>query len=153
MVDPPSRRAAAVALRQFAAGRITNDELEDRWPKSSDRAVRVLREAAWLRYSDLREYRLTGSDRLPTLVRKQVVRWVLFLHGELPYEWPVPSTTQNLARDLVSLITLGVAERLWTRQLRATGELEVWPFIRRSDFRAALTRRGSCARSTDPTRR
>ena len=138
MVDSSSRRLAAEMLRQFAAGRLTNDELEERWPRSLDPAIAVVREAAWFLYSDLREYRLTGPDRLPGLVRKQVVRWVLFLHTDLPYEWPVPSPAQNLARQLVGLLTLGVSARLWAGRLSARGEVDLWPFIRRADFQAAL---------------
>lgn len=138
MIDPPSRRLAAEMLRQFAAGRLTNDEFQDRWPRSLDPAVTVVRDAAWFLYSDLREYRLAGPHRLSRHVRRQVVRWVLFLHSELPYEWPIVSPAQNVARQLVTGLTLGAAARFWAGRLRAHGELEVWPFIRGADYRAAL---------------
>lgn len=140
MVDSSTRRVAAELLRQFAAGRLTNHEFEDRWPRSDDPAVRVVRDAAWFLYSDLSEYRLAGPYRLPREVRRQAVRWVVFLHSDLPYEWPVTSPTQALARHIVSLLTMGVAARLWAQRLGAAGDVAVWPFMRADDFRAALRR-------------
>lgn len=140
MIDSSSRRIAAELLRQFAAGRLTNDEFADRWPQSLDPAVTVVRDAAWFLYGDLREYRLTGPDRLSRHVRRQVVRWVLFLHTDLPYEWPIATAIQNVARQLVTVLSLGAAARFWAGRLRACGEVEVWPFIRGADYRAALRR-------------
>lgn len=140
MVDYTSRRAAATMLRQFVAGRMTNDELEARWPTSSDPAVAAVRDAAWMLYSDLREYRLVGDDRLPRPVRREVARWIVFLHGDRPYEWPVTPAMRRFAQSVVNVLTLGLTVRLWDRNLPQRGHLEMWPFIRRADCRRALRR-------------
>lgn len=137
-IDITSRRAAASLLRQFASGRLTNDEFEDRWPESRDPALSAVREAAWFLYSDLRTYKLTGANRLPFAVRRQVARWALFLHSDLAYEWPVASRTETLARSIAGLLTMGVATRLWKTALQVAEDADVWPFIRRVDYRRAL---------------
>jgi hypothetical protein len=140
MIDFTVRRAAAELLRQFVAGRMTNDELETRWPTSGDPAVREIRDAAWMLCSDLREYRLTGADRLPTESRRAVARWIVFLHGERPYEWPVTPAALRFAQSVVNVLTLGLTVRLWDWRLPTRGDLDVWPFIRRTDLRRALRR-------------
>jgi hypothetical protein len=137
-IDITSRRAAASLLRQFASGRLTNDEFEDRWPDSPDPALCAVREAAWFLYSDLRAYRLDGANRLPFAVRRQVARWVLFLHSDLPYEWPVATRTEKLVRSIAGLLTMSVATRLWKTARQVAEDAEVWPFFRRVDYRRAL---------------
>lgn len=137
-VDAVARRAAAELVRQLASGRLTNDEFEERWPASADPALSAVREAAWFLYSDLRTYRLTGADRLPFPIRRQVARWVLFLHSDLPYEWPVESRAAKLARSIAGLLTIGVATRRWKTALQVSEDADVWPFVRRVDYRRAL---------------
>ena len=137
-LDLPARRAAAKLLRQFASGRMTNDEFEARWPRSDDTAVRVIGEAAWHLYDDIREYRLTGPDRLSFQARRAVARCVLFLHGDLPYEWPEASRAEKLAYAIAGLLTLGVASRFWRSRLDVADDVGVWPFFRRPDIRRAL---------------
>lgn len=137
-IDITSRRAAAELVRQLASGRLTNDEFEERWPASADPALSAVREAAWFLYSDLRAYRLTGANRLPFAVRRQLSRWVIFLQSDLEYEWPVATRTEKLARSIAGLLTMGVATRLWKTALQVSEDADVWPFIRRVDFRRAL---------------
>ena len=137
-VDAPARRRASTLLRQLASGRVTNDSFEDQWPASPDPALRVLRDAAWFLYSDLREYHLAGPDRLSPSVKRHVARWILFLHTDLPYEWAEMSRTESLARLFAGLITMGVATRLWKTAIERSDDADVWPFIRRTDFRRAL---------------
>lgn len=136
--DATSRRAAAELVRQLASGRLTNDEFEERWPASADPALSAVREAAWFLYSDLRAYRLTGANRLPFAVRRQVSRWVIFLQSDLEYEWPVATRTEKLARSIADLLTMGVATRRWKTALQVSEDADVWPFFRRVDFRRAL---------------
>lgn len=133
-----TRSAVAALLRHFASGRLTNDEFEERWPVSTDPALSAVREAAWFLYSDLRTYRLVGADRLPFPIRRQVARWVLFLHSDLAYEWPVESRAVKLARSIAGLLTMGVAKRVWKTALEVSADAEVWPFFRRVDYRRAL---------------
>lgn len=137
-LDFPARRAVATLLRHFASGRMTNDEFESRWPRSDDAAVRVIGAAAWHLYDDIREYRLTGPDRLSFQARRAVARCVLFLHGDLPYEWPEASRAEKLAYAIAGLLTLGVATRFWKSRLDLADDADVWPFFRRTDYRRAL---------------
>lgn len=133
-----TRSTAATLLRQLASARLTNDEFEQRWPASTDPALSAVREAAWFLYSDLHTYRLAGADRLPFPIRRQVARWVLFLHSDLPYEWPVESRAVKLARSIAGLLTMGVARRPWKTALEVSADADVWPFFRRVDYRRAL---------------
>lgn len=140
LIDATSRRAAAEILRQFVAGRMTNDELQARWPRSSDPAVTVVSDAAWMLYSDLLEYRLVGDDRLSAPNRRIVARWIVFLHHDRPYEWPVTPAAWRFAQSVVNLLTLGLTVQLWDRQWSRRGDVDAWPFIRRTEFRRALRR-------------
>ena len=130
-------------------GRASNDELEDGWPRSGDPALREVARELWTTYDDLSEYRLDPSELARG--RSQLYpRVVLFLRSSLEYEWPVESSgpLKELAVLLLAVATLGRSRMLHAparRRFERTGEIEVWPFIRSSDFELAL------ARSSDPT--
>ena len=141
MIDQRSRAAFALSLRQFAAGRITNDEFEDRIPRhSSDPAVRAIADAAWFLYSDLRTYRLRGRNRLPKSTRGAVSRCILFLATDLPYEWPVErrSIARGLAYFVANLFTLGAIARRHLASWRRQPNSELWPFFRPVDYQQRL---------------
>lgn len=141
MIDRNARNKLAEAMRALASGLITNDEFEDnRLPRSNeDIAIfEVYSKGAWCLYSDMQEYRLVGNHRLDKETKYAVARWVLFLKTDCPYEWPVPTRNQALLRLLANLLTLGIANRFFNRQYRAYGEVDVWPFLRRVDYEAAL---------------
>jgi hypothetical protein len=88
MIDRSSRSAASELLRHLVAGQITNADFEERFPRSSDLAVREMWASGWLLYDDNRTYRLVGSERLQPADRKVIARCVLFLQTELCYAWP-----------------------------------------------------------------
>jgi hypothetical protein len=139
MVDKDARRRAAELLRHFVAGQITNDEFENRFPSQcNDAAVNELRSEAWYLYDDLRQYRLVGKDRLSPERRHDVGRWVLFLRTGLEYEWPVRSVANTLLLTVGSFCTFGVTGKLWKSRFSRYGEIEIWPFIRRSEYKTAL---------------
>ena len=140
LIDRTSRTNLAESLRHLAAGVISNDAFERRLVRHShDAAVRqVFSEGAWNLYSDLREYCLTGSDRLSDTARTEVARWILFLKTNLPYEWPVIPAWVRLALVPLNLITFGLVGRLIVKWLGRFGDQRVWPFLRRSDYEAAL---------------
>ncbi|HYE19593.1 MAG TPA: hypothetical protein VEA69_14170, partial [Tepidisphaeraceae bacterium] len=94
-VDRDRRARLAELLRQFASGRSTNDTYEDRFfaevfagrpAAQHDPALFAIWSRSWLLYSDLREHRLVGRYALPAAVRRDVCRWVVFLHTNVPYE-------------------------------------------------------------------
>ena len=137
MIDRVSRDKLAELLHQFVAGRITNDEFQDRSPRSGDPAVREVVKEAWLLYDDLREHRLTGKWKLTPQTRTDVAQWIMFLKTDQPYEWPVFPGWLELAFMAVNLSLLGLLGFFTHRWFANKGEIEVWPFIRRKDFESA----------------
>jgi hypothetical protein len=139
MVDKDARLKAGELLRHLVSGQITNDQFEERFPgRCDDVALTELQSEAWFLYDDLREYRLAGKDRLSSESRRQIARWVLFLHTDLEYEWPVRSLSTALLLTIGNLCTLGLVGHRWRSGFRRHGDIDVWPFIRRSDYDAAL---------------
>lgn len=139
MVDKNARREAGELLRHFAAGQITNNEFEDRFPRRcDDLAVSELRAQAWYLYSDLRAYRLVGKDRLSAETRRAVGRWVLFLRTDLEYEWPVRTLSSAVLLTFANFCTFGIVGRLCRSRFARYGEIDAWPFLRRSDYATAL---------------
>ena len=82
MVDRERRKKLAFHLRHLAVGLISNDEFEDyvtddvtfgwlpeqyyrsKEAKFDDQIIRPMLELSWCLYSDLKEHKLTGNDRL-----------------------------------------------------------------------------------------
>jgi hypothetical protein len=125
-VDVEGRRRAAVVLRGFIEGRLTNDELDERYPGASpDRALHAIYHKTWPFQDDLRTYRLQGPTTLSPEERTLFERCVLFLETDLRYEWPSPW------------------QRVWRWRMRASreqGAPGVWPFFRERDWKHAAER-------------
>ena len=142
VVDREARNRLAEGIRHLAAGVITNWEFEDRSISySTDPAIRaVYSSGAWFLYHDIMRYRLRGRYRLSPAVRREAARWVLFLKTDLPYEWPLvrPNLLAMVAWLVGNLLTLGLIARVAQRRFEQQGEFRVWPFIRRSDYEAAV---------------
>lgn len=171
-VDRTARDGLAEALRQFIAGRHTNFEFEDLVDQaagdSMDSAVSAVRSRAWFLYDDLRQHRRSDGWEVSEEGKREISRWIVFLHTDLPYEWSIDNFASP-ARWLMVLLTavgltlaaLAVFEHLalsaglastvvvaWAcwwgvtrsreRRFEAEGEPEVWPFLRREDCEAAL---------------
>ena len=139
MIDRTARLAAADLLERFLRGSATNDELEDGWPTSgSDSALSQIEFHIWGTYDDMSEYRLEPST-LPEETKALYSRTVLFLRTNLEYEWPeLPAF--RLGATVLAFATLGLSRVLSIRKrarFRASGDLGVWPFLRRSDFEEA----------------
>ena len=83
-----ARRRLAERLRQFADGRITNDDLVDTIGGAADDAGWEVLLFAYGFWDDLHEHRLRGEYRLTPMQRRAFARCVLFLRSGLPYEWP-----------------------------------------------------------------
>ena len=142
MADIEARIKLSELIRQLVAGLITNDQFEDRIPRSSDPAVHeVYFSGIWDLYTDLYEYRLVGGDRVPRETRRVLARYILFLKSGLEYEWPRQSWWQFLLSFGAALLTLGLSNRWYRRSFAKAGDVDVWPFIREQDFEVALRRR------------
>jgi len=139
LVDRATRDALAELTHHFVAGRLTNYELENRRPRSKDPAIQqIFWNALWGLYDDLHEHRLIGCYYIPKDSRSDLARCILFLKSDLEYEWtPFPPKPQALA-VLVSMVTLGAANRVMLRHWRRQGDASVWPFMREVDYRRAL---------------
>jgi hypothetical protein len=144
VIDRNSRNRLAEGIRHLAAGTITNVEFEERVSYSSaDPAVHaVFLGGPWFFYHDLTRYRLKGKDRLSPAVRREAARWILFLKTDLPYEWPVErrGLVGSLVWVFVNLLTVGLFARRAQRRFAQSGDIAVWPFVRRSDYEATLAR-------------
>ena len=139
MVDIEARKNLSELIRQLIAGFITNDQFEDRIPRSSDPAVHeIYFNGIWGLYTDFYEYRLIGEDRVPQDSRRVLARYILFLKSGLEYEWPRQSYWQFLLSFGAALLTLGLSNRWYRKSFAKAGDLDVWPFIREHDFEVAL---------------
>jgi hypothetical protein len=160
------RKRAAELVRQFASGRITNDEFEDAYQALPwDRATMEMFSFVWGFYDDLYEHRLRGRHRLSPLQRRVFARCVLFLRSELEYEWPKRAKwlwcqqrdKANPAERIPwwkpdELVLAGLP--FWGRRVRELRRRmeenrdrdlrmrmiddRVWPFRRMADYKAAL---------------
>lgn len=88
-----ARRAYAELLRHFIAGRLTNDEYEDRLDElfkmhGRDRACEDIFAAVWHLYDDLSVHRMDGRHAIGKALRRRIAGWIVFLRSELPYTPP-----------------------------------------------------------------
>jgi len=149
LIDRASRDSLAQLARHFVAGRITNDELEGRLPDSGDPAIHeIWWNALWGLYDDLHEHRLVGRYYIPKESRTDLARCILFLKTDLEYEWTAYPPEPKILSGLLSILTLGTANRVMARRWRRQGDSSVWPFIREADYREALERPPYLARAS-----
>jgi hypothetical protein len=143
MIDRRNRDRLALLLRRYVAGRITNDDLADQGPsRSADPAIRAVYEYAWNLYDDFSTHRAEGRHALSPEARRVVARWILFLHSDCGYRWPVFSFMQIYNWPL-NILTLGWWERRKYRRFEAfqrAGHFKVWPFVRTAEYKEALVK-------------
>jgi len=137
-VDPCARAALAESTRWLVGGRITNFRFEESVPQSDDPAIREIHHQFWLLYSDFREHRLVDGDRLSQAQRDMAACCVLFLKSGLPYPWPVLSRAAAALLTAANLLTFGLAGRICSRRLAASGDMAYWPFISQAQYADAL---------------
>lgn len=142
MIDRYARNNLAESLRHLLGGQITNDQFEETAIIESDDAViDAIRWQAWLLYSDLYEHKLTGAHALSKPDRLVVSRFILFLHSDLEYEWPrhpFDGAIGAIVRLLSYVLSFGIIPRYVNKRWMASGDFDVWPFIRRKDYDEAL---------------
>ena len=147
LVDLPARKLASQLFRNFIAGKVPNNEFEDRQPITDDRAIDAIWHTAWVFYTDRKKHRLEGPYRLPPDQKRACVRWLLFLHGDLPYEWPdmyLPgidpaariNNNNSFWRRLFSHQDLRKTD---AHGFLSAGHYPVWPYIRVSDYKQSLS--------------
>jgi hypothetical protein len=131
MVDRDARDKAAIALRKFADGDISNEQYEKQYPKSdSDLGLAEIFLQIWFLYSDLKEHKLTDKYTLGAEQSAFVERCVLFLTSDLEFEWPPQRL--HLWRTFIRFLELDKTETT------ASGDEAVWPFL--DDYQYEQTR-------------
>lgn len=131
VIDVAARRQASAALRGFMEGRLSNAELDKRYPgESADIAVHVIYCQTWRYQDDLHEYRLERTAISPE-EWALLQRCALFLESDLPYEWP-----SIVERALLWLRSLSLV-RESAPGIPEKGEPKVWPFYREQDWKRA----------------
>ncbi|HEY5892304.1 MAG TPA: hypothetical protein VIT91_03645 [Chthoniobacterales bacterium] len=138
-IDATARRKAAEVYRHFAAGLLTNDQMENSLPRSFESGLHeIFFCGIWPLYDDLHEHKLTGQYHLTPEGRHHVGRVILFLHSSLPYRWPRRTGLQAAGCALIALFTLGFYRPLRQRIRDCRGDEAVWPFFTRSEYQSAL---------------
>jgi hypothetical protein len=130
MVHRASRDRLAQALRQYASGRITNDDLDDVDVDWRDRGAIAVSQMAWGLYEDTTLHRATGRYYIARQHRRDIARWIAFLYSDEEYIWPEYSFMQIINWPM-NVMTFGWWERMkqrrWQQFLEA-GDFQVWPF-------------------------
>lgn len=151
MIDRPNRAIAAELIYRFRDGEITSDDLESEWPiRSQDKSLDALASMLWCFYDDHYPRRMTGRDAPTPEELEALTRYATFLTTELPYEWPQSSFYRIAGLGCLTWLSLGLLWPLdrWIKrrnarfeaELRASGDFDVWPFIRRADYEAVTAR-------------
>ena len=94
MIHRESRNRLAEALRHYAAGRITNDDLDSVEIDWRDRGAIAVNEMAWGLYDDHDVHKATGRYQLDRDARRAISKWIVFLHSDCEYIWPEYSFLQ-----------------------------------------------------------
>jgi hypothetical protein len=139
MIDRVARKQAAETLRHFVSGQITNDEFIRRYPYSKrDPVIWALDDTVWCLYDDISTHKLTGEYAITKEFKKQVARWLMFLYSDEEYLWPRigrPGFRSSSESLWLSWIFGFGQSRL--KRFMASGDFEVWPFLKREDFEEA----------------
>lgn len=146
VVDRRARDLAAQLLRDFISGKVTNFDFEERCPETHDRAIHAVWDTAWLLYDDFKTHKLTGRHRLDVTTRRQTIRWIVFLHGDLDYRWPhlpQPGADPNIRVEQSVLRRIFAPfglKRVEVDEFLKSGHYPVWPFASVKDYKAAIAR-------------
>jgi hypothetical protein len=142
MVDKPSRERLALALRRYVSGLITNDQLDDVEVDWRDRGAVAVKERAWGLYDDMYVHRATDTQSISRELRREISRWIIFLHTDQEYLWPEYSFDQ-IVNWPMNWITFGWWERNKARvfeEFMLAGDFSVWPFTKEQEFLHWLSR-------------
>ena len=131
MIHRKSRDELALALRRYAAGLITNDDLDGVSVDWRDRGSMEVQHNAWFLYDDNYTHKACGRHELSKSTKRQIAQWILFLHSDKEYIWPELKSIPALD-CILSFLTLGYWGKLKRQELKefhGCGDIESWPFI------------------------
>lgn len=133
-IDAEKRAIASRLLRDFTAGRITNDSFDEGWPlRSRDPALFAIFGFAWHTYDDLRTHHFDAGPETAA----HLARCADFLDSGEPYVWPRPHPLLFLLSIPLALLTLGLSNRLLYPD---PPPLTHWPFASLEDWERHRTR-------------
>jgi hypothetical protein len=131
MICRASRDRLALALRRYAAGRISNDDLDCVEVDRRDLGAMAVKHEAWFLYDDIRHHYATRKHAIDRAGRRELAKWVLFLNSDDEYLWPghafVPIVDWPL--NLFTFGWWGRRQNLRRRQFEQAGDISAWPFI------------------------
>ncbi|MEM6495189.1 MAG: hypothetical protein AAF709_00535 [Pseudomonadota bacterium] len=100
-----------------------------------------MKERAWALYDDLYEHRARGRHDIIGDDRREVAKWIVFLHSDCEYVWPEYSFIQTEVTWLEEFLTFGLwkkhREQKW-REFVQAGDFDRWPFVCSSDLTSAI---------------
>lgn len=140
MIDRKARNKAALAIRRYASGRITNDALDEAFIESKDSAISAICEVVW--HYSLNRPKALRKDVLPKDIKRFFAGLVIFLKSEQEYAYPkgnYPFKTKW--SEFFSAVTFGwsgrrqsVKKKLWCQ----SGDIHYWPFSSGSNLERAV---------------
>lgn len=141
MIDRDARGRLTELIVDTIHGRVMLGEYL-RWSsRSEDRAIGKLHSSLVRRFSDghFDKGNVVSKDDVVEflLSNSSVNNTLLFLRSDLEYEWPARTMMGSMEKRLWK-IGIGSGRRRRSmkeaEQYRASGEIDVWPFIRRADL-------------------
>jgi hypothetical protein len=140
MICEKSRDRLALALRRYAAGRISNDDLDSVEVDWRDRGAVAVKQMAWRLYDDTTYHFAKGRHAINRDGRRIVAKWIVFLQGDTEYLWPDYSFIQIINRPL-NLLTFGWWEKRKNarrKEFEQAGDFSAWPFIAMTELNDAV---------------
>jgi hypothetical protein len=132
MLDVESRKIAVELVRKLAGGQLTNDEFDNQYPRSNDRAIITIWGFLWFCWDDRFTHKLEGEYRLTQEKIATVERCIAFLQTDLDYLGPsigkgALDATVSMWRRFVGkenkIVIQGALDDPW------------WPFATEEQFR------------------
>jgi hypothetical protein len=139
MVDMKSRVSAANLIKEFAAGRLTNDEFDEQYPDSEDRGAQTIGQVLWLSWDDRFTHRLEVEYQHTDQQKALFYRCIAFLQTELEYTGPSPGGS-----------VLDAAKGAWKRLVGKEQRVVVQGSLESAPIESGVSKPSS--RSADPIR-
>jgi hypothetical protein len=170
MIDRYRRDKLALHLRQYTSGRIWNQTFEDKlandisngWlpeqyqissDSDPDPLIPPMLEHVWFLYSDCSFHKARGKHAIIGEDRKEVAKYILFLHSDREYAWPsfrfvnLEIDSEGLFTRLIRKffpewvipLTSGKFEVTDVDEFMQFGDYNFWPFINKEEYECELS--------------
>jgi hypothetical protein len=141
MVNSELRVKAACLIRSYLDGKIDNFEFAEGFPHDkNDPALRAIEQRLWFHYDDVQAHHCEFP--LQSDIEMLFRRCALFLDTQLEYDWP-ELWHHNLAHPIVRILSGQLFRSRAVKQSKSSGDYDVWPFLRGTDFENAKVHFGA----------